>query len=291
MKRASAAIIFFFMAGVSRGEIGSLPYAVTADNVNLRLRPALKSEIVGSLSRGETAEVVLCDGEWYAVVAPPDTPAWVSEGYLENGEVAASRLNVRTGPGVSYGVISRLPRGEKVTILERAGDWVRIPVPRSVRLWVNARYLNRTPPGGTDKYRGEEKKFPTPSPLRDDYIYPVAPAGPVPTPVPVPRSRKPAAAVSGGAPEDYRAVPHPGKTRSLRGYIRKRDEPLNYGGNAYGFEFRESREEAAPSAFLTTRSIDLDRYRHRKVRIWAVPLHVATGRPTMMEVKGIGFLW
>lgn len=44
------------------------------------------------------------------------------------GEVTASTLRFRRGPGTSHGVISALPRGTRVEILEGSGAWLKVRV-------------------------------------------------------------------------------------------------------------------------------------------------------------------
>ena len=56
-----------------------------------------------------------------------------------NYEVTASSLNVRSGPGTSFRVVSRLSRGAVVSEELRSGDWVRI----SSDHWVHGGFLRR----------------------------------------------------------------------------------------------------------------------------------------------------
>jgi hypothetical protein len=51
--------------------------------------------------------------------------------------VTASRLNVRSGPGVTHSDVGTLLRGQTVTVHQRSGDWARIGPGR----WVSYRYL------------------------------------------------------------------------------------------------------------------------------------------------------
>ena len=60
-------------------------------------------------------------------------------------EVTAGALNVRTGPGKSYGIADELKKGDRVTVLEETGTdadpegrWVR-----TERGWISYPYLCR----------------------------------------------------------------------------------------------------------------------------------------------------
>jgi hypothetical protein len=59
------------------------------------------------------------------------------------GWVTAALLNVRSGPGLNYGVIGTLSRGEEVRLLGRngGGSWLKIETYGGFRGWVSARYI------------------------------------------------------------------------------------------------------------------------------------------------------
>jgi outer membrane biosynthesis protein TonB len=55
--------------------------------------------------------------------------------------VTATTLNVRAAAKASAAVVGRLERGDKVEVLERAGEWVRVRLSTGVTGWVAAAYL------------------------------------------------------------------------------------------------------------------------------------------------------
>lgn len=66
----------------------------------------------------------------------------------ENGYITTSNLNIRSGPGVAFGFLTRpLPAGTKVLPLKQEGSWVYIEVPQMVhgikglQGWVARQYL------------------------------------------------------------------------------------------------------------------------------------------------------
>jgi uncharacterized protein YgiM (DUF1202 family) len=60
--------------------------------------------------------------------------------------VTADSLNVRSGAGSSYPVVSKLHRGSRVTDHDRSGDWIRISDRSSPPLWTHSSYLSRLKP-------------------------------------------------------------------------------------------------------------------------------------------------
>ncbi|NDJ77973.1 MAG: SH3 domain-containing protein, partial [Chloroflexi bacterium] len=70
-----------------------------------------------------------------------------AQGY-PTATVNTGALNVRSGPGVGYGVQTSIPRGTAATLLARNADtsWVQIQLSSGLFGWVNARYLATTYP-------------------------------------------------------------------------------------------------------------------------------------------------
>ncbi|MCC6191930.1 MAG: SH3 domain-containing protein [Anaerolineales bacterium] len=62
--------------------------------------------------------------------------------------VATGRLNVRTGPGVNYTIVTRIDLGQSMTLTGRnlSATWVRIRLPNSIEGWVSARYIQASIP-------------------------------------------------------------------------------------------------------------------------------------------------
>ncbi|MGE6629112.1 SH3 domain-containing protein [Bacillus sp. NPDC077027] len=50
--------------------------------------------------------------------------------------IATDEMNVRTGPGLSYGIAAVVKRGESYPILSEQGDWVQIQLGNSQKGWV-----------------------------------------------------------------------------------------------------------------------------------------------------------
>ncbi|MEW6577786.1 MAG: SH3 domain-containing protein [Chloroflexota bacterium] len=57
--------------------------------------------------------------------------------------VNTGALNIRSGPGIGYGVVFSVYRGVAMTLLARNADasWVRISLDNGIQGWVNSRYI------------------------------------------------------------------------------------------------------------------------------------------------------
>lgn len=113
---------------------------VTANELNIRKSPSTSAEKVGSLRINQRVEVLETSGEWIRT-----NYGWINKNFVKlvdsasvnnTGTVKAMALNVRKGPGTSYDRVATLRLGEKVTILENQGDWLRI-----ASGWVKASYI------------------------------------------------------------------------------------------------------------------------------------------------------
>ena len=62
---------------------------------------------------------------------------------LPTGVVTTGRLNVRTGPGVSYTVVTRVDEGATLSLLARnqTATWVQVRTADGLEGWVNASYI------------------------------------------------------------------------------------------------------------------------------------------------------
>ncbi len=80
-----------------------------------------------------------------STVAWVPTPTQVTEQGFQ-AVVNVLRLNLRRGPSQGFSVLSQLPRGAVVTVLEQTDDWYRVKSAQGEG-WVSARLVTLTSPG------------------------------------------------------------------------------------------------------------------------------------------------
>ena len=116
---------------------------VTANQLNVRSAPSTTAEKIGTLQMNQSVEVLETSGEWIRT-----NYGWINKNFVKvldstnkqnTGVVKAMALNVRKGPGTNYDQVATLRLGEKVTILENKGEWVRVSSG-----WVKASYIELT---------------------------------------------------------------------------------------------------------------------------------------------------
>jgi hypothetical protein len=114
--------------------------AVVAEGkINVRGKPSFVGEVITQLERGDKVTVleritnsISKAGEptnWAKIKLPQNTPVWVFSPFVKDGAVAATRLNLRAGPGENYSVIGRLSRGDAVKPIRTVEEWMEIEAP------------------------------------------------------------------------------------------------------------------------------------------------------------------
>ncbi|HWP57497.1 MAG TPA: SH3 domain-containing protein [Candidatus Acidoferrales bacterium] len=136
------------------------PYVTTID-VNLRSGPGLEYDVVTTIKSGTRINVAGHEGEWLKVVSkqgnppgyildrfarpleePPKTSAAALGTYVTTAEV-----NVRSGPGTQYSIVSRIPKDTRVEVVDAEGDWLKVQSKHGKPSgYVSARYLRRFSP-------------------------------------------------------------------------------------------------------------------------------------------------
>jgi len=121
---------------------------VTADQVNLRKEPSLKSEVAVVLARGERFVLLGEANGYYRVISPTKGFAgWVSKEYsqlakpeLPRYKVVGDGVNFRRTPNVDAEIITQLDAGTEVRALGRDEKWSLVER-GGTRGWVYSEYL------------------------------------------------------------------------------------------------------------------------------------------------------
>jgi len=152
---------------------------ITANRLNVRNGPGLNFSILGALSQSQavTLEGRNADGSWLQVRLPDGRQGWVSSVFMAaNLEIAslpvitstpvvstpsvttatpgvgglatgmvinANRLNVRTGPGPNFSLLTTLPLNQLVTLEGRNADgsWLQVRLADGQLGWVSSLYI------------------------------------------------------------------------------------------------------------------------------------------------------
>ncbi len=159
----------------STGGTGGAPTAfVTSNYLNVRQGPGIGYAVISFLTRGQIVQLAgfrNADATWVKVILPDGRQGWSYAGFLQgsvpfaglavegvqptpqaSGSTAtvarAYFVNVRSGPGVGYSIITSLRSGTTIQLLGRnaSGTWAKIQLASGTVGWMNSYYLNSALP-------------------------------------------------------------------------------------------------------------------------------------------------
>lgn len=146
--------------------------------LNVRSGPGANFSPVAQVARGDVLYLMgyrNAQSNWILVALPSGTQGWVHAGYVAssvpvssmtvwqggspptgtpgqpgsyNATVSTYFLNMRTGPGINYSIVTTLARGDGMTLTHRdaAGNWVRATLSNGTQGWVHAGYIQSVAP-------------------------------------------------------------------------------------------------------------------------------------------------
>ena len=158
MKKSFVFACFGAFCAVGAWSVSAAEGVVTADVLNIRTQPDLKSAVAVKLDKGFKVEVLGESGDFVEIASPVTAPVYISAVYLNEGKTTAPLKMYTAGStaAASYGV---LPKGSEVKMLEidRYG-WAKIEPPAGIKLYAAKRYVAVTPDAAKPEAKVEEKK-------------------------------------------------------------------------------------------------------------------------------------
>ncbi|MBR7175395.1 MAG: SH3 domain-containing protein [Clostridia bacterium] len=147
----------------------------TGRTVNVRQGPGKGWTVDAELKPGTKVTVESIDGQWCRISSP--VSGWIMGKYLTDtppkgasGGVIAStmtryitspngkKVNLRTGPGLGYGVGTQVEPGTKVDLLSTSKGWSAVKY-NGFTVYVQSKFLSRYKPGTEPKKPGAFKSF------------------------------------------------------------------------------------------------------------------------------------
>ncbi len=138
---------------------------VTASALNVRTESSINSSIITKVYRGEVVKIIESSNGWYKIKTNSGVVGWSSANYLKInqssiipevdkptqqefnlnnkiGIVNARTLNLRSGAGTNYSVISRLKRDESLNIIEESNGWYKVKTSSGLVGWSSSKYIS-----------------------------------------------------------------------------------------------------------------------------------------------------
>ena len=126
---------------------------VTTSVLNVRTGAGTNYSIMSKVYKGDTLEVIGSLNGWYNIKLSNGKTGWVSGDYLsisgsstntenKKGTVTTDTLNVRSGAGTSYSIISKVHKGDTVNIVGSSNGWYKIELSSGKTGWVSSDYVS-----------------------------------------------------------------------------------------------------------------------------------------------------
>ena len=130
--------------------------AVTASALNVRAGPGTHSRILTQARKDTPLTVQKKHGNWLFVRLPKGLTGWVYGRYVrpltaalhvkaapssKTVTVTASSLNVRSGPGTHYAILTKAKRNTRLTVQKQHGNWLLVRLLSGLTGWVSGQYV------------------------------------------------------------------------------------------------------------------------------------------------------
>jgi N-acetylmuramoyl-L-alanine amidase len=131
---------------------------VISSSLRIREKPSINSPIIGMLANGDVLQSTLPENGWYKIKFRKKI-GWISENHVEAKSrkiktevvkgislrkqkiVNATTLNMRQKPSLNATVISKVARGDRLSIIDEKGEWSKVKKDNRDG-WVMSSYLS-----------------------------------------------------------------------------------------------------------------------------------------------------
>ncbi len=122
---------------------------VTCNVLNVRAGAGTGTAVIDQINKGTVVTIISSSNGWYHVRYGNGKTGWVCADYIEigfagYGVITGSVVNVRSGPGTSYGILTTMKKGQKAGIIGRYNGWYNIRTPDGITGWVTGEYFSVT---------------------------------------------------------------------------------------------------------------------------------------------------
>lgn len=146
-----AVILICFSYSSQKTFANQASYKVGASSLNVRIKPAIDAEVIGSLSNGTLVKVLDVEYDWAKIEYNGQT-GWIASHFLFQSSsfegttiqdssstfvtVAADGVRLRSGPGTGFSIIGYTTYGDKFKLIESNGEWQRVRLDNGKSAWI-----------------------------------------------------------------------------------------------------------------------------------------------------------
>jgi N-acetylmuramoyl-L-alanine amidase len=132
---------------------------VTWTSANFRSGPGNEFPVLMTVNKGDKLTIIGERGEWFNVRLEDGQEGWISSRAVKRQEYAPEKpitsapttfssgttkiltwdfSVVKSGPGNDYPVITTVRKGDKLTIVEQSGEWVKVRLENGQEGWIRS---------------------------------------------------------------------------------------------------------------------------------------------------------
>jgi uncharacterized protein YgiM (DUF1202 family) len=156
---------------------GKFPFEarVSSNGINLRSDSSVTSQVICTLNKSDTVEVVKELYGWYKVRIPKTANVYVNSSFLQccgysadgkictSAKISGDNVNIRLGPAQSSPILGKLQRDEIVSIRSVVKGWVAIEPTHNTFGWLNTKFAERiislSKPAASPKITAKEESL------------------------------------------------------------------------------------------------------------------------------------
>ncbi|WP_409302705.1 SH3 domain-containing protein [Peribacillus sp. SCS-155] len=144
-------------------------YYVTGNELNIRTQPNTSGKVTTSVKKGTALTLYEKKGDWGRVKTAEGKTGWASLKFLTTKApavasaptvkpapapavktvknfITASKLNIRSKPSTSAGIVTILKKGDSVTLYQKDGSWGKVTTSTGKSGWASLSYLSSQQP-------------------------------------------------------------------------------------------------------------------------------------------------
>ncbi|WP_039377096.1 SH3 domain-containing protein [Parachlamydia acanthamoebae] len=134
--------------GLSTNAFPAFTGKVIRNKVRIRLEPSMESMILKEIANGDMVVVTGETDEFYAILPPEETKAYIFRTFVLDDIVEGHKVNVRLSPSLESPVIAQLNTGDRVngSVSTSNAKWLEITPPNHVRFYIAKDYIEKIGP-------------------------------------------------------------------------------------------------------------------------------------------------
>lgn len=139
-------ILFFAMPIIGFADETEIPKIgfVKNDGSNVRAGDNINFESLCNLDRLDPVKIIDKRYSWFKIALPKKAHIYISSDFVDviseemrTGQVNASRVNLRAGPGTKYSILGQASKSQEIDMISEKDGWYKIIPPDGTAGWIH----------------------------------------------------------------------------------------------------------------------------------------------------------